>query len=151
MCKSIVQIEHLIEDESEWLTFEPGDLLGWRWNSGGSRVRWDSSGESIINMKYAGHDDTAFNSGSSETRSRWRVTWTEPTRFKPLSRHSVSFSFSLIFLSFFSYLRKWYIIYLQNKHSINMAFLSECDDGDDGGDDDVRKWWCQMMMMMMMH
>ncbi|XP_072168341.1 uncharacterized protein [Diadema setosum] len=54
------EVTDLIADESRWLTFEPGDLIGWRWNSGGARIRWDSSGDSIINMKYAGHTDSAY-------------------------------------------------------------------------------------------
>lgn len=57
-------VTYSIEDQSEWLDYQPGDMIGWRLYSGGSQVRFDSSGTEMISVKYVNHADTDFTTTS---------------------------------------------------------------------------------------
>lgn len=57
-------VTYSIEDESDWLEFQPGDIIGWRLYSGGGRIRFDSGGTELISVKYNSHSDTLFSTTS---------------------------------------------------------------------------------------
>ena len=53
---------HEITDQNEWISFEPGDVIGFRQWSSGTNLRFDSSGTEIFAIKYTGHNDDNWNS-----------------------------------------------------------------------------------------
>lgn len=53
-------VTYTLEDESQWLDFQPGDVIGWRLNSAGSRIRFDSGGTELLSIKYTGHSDSVY-------------------------------------------------------------------------------------------
>ena len=55
-------VTHDIANSEEWISFEPGDVIGWRWHSTGTAIMRDDSGTEIIHMKYTSHNDDSYNS-----------------------------------------------------------------------------------------
>ncbi len=56
-----------IQNQDDWISFQPGDVIGWRWFDSGSGIRYDSNTESIA-MKRASHtNDNYYNMMTGDT------------------------------------------------------------------------------------
>ncbi|XP_077979563.1 uncharacterized protein LOC144434915 [Glandiceps talaboti] len=59
---STIEATEVTLNEHERILFQPGDLIGLRWNSAGYAVKYDGSGSEIRGMVYASHSDLDYSS-----------------------------------------------------------------------------------------